>query len=132
MITTLFPTQAFRIIRLTEEDAARTTDSLKLMGELLSSNEEMYPNIKRWFRDKVVRGLRDGSRVAYIGFEGEVPILTAVVKRGENAKFCHLKIASEFQDIHLGEVFFTAMALEVRNTAKEIQFTLPKSIWQQR
>jgi predicted transcriptional regulator len=131
--TTLFPIQqAFRIIRLTGEDATRTTDSLKLLEELLSSNEEMYPNITRWFRHKVIQGLRDGSRIAYIGFEGELPVLTAVVKRGENAKFCHLKIASEFRDIHLGEIFFTVMALEVRNLAKEIYFTLPGSLWQQR
>jgi predicted transcriptional regulator len=132
-MTTLFPIQqAFRVIRLTGEDATRTTDSLRLLDELLSSNEEMYPNIKRWFHDKVIQGLRDGSRVAYIGFEGEFPVLTAVVKRGQNAKFCHLKIASEFRDIHLGEVFFTVMALEVRNTAKDIHFTLPESLWQQR
>jgi predicted transcriptional regulator len=128
---TLFPLrQNFRIVRLTGEDAAQSTDGIKLLEELLATNEEMYPNIKRWFRDKVIPGLRDGSRVAYVGFEGELPILTAVVKRGERAKFCHLRIASEFQDLHLGEVFFTMMALEVRNTAKEIHFTLPESLWE--
>ena len=129
----LFPIkQDFRIVRLTGEDATRNTDHLRLMAELLSLNEEMYPDIKRWFRDKVIHGLRDGSRVAYVGFEGETPVLTAVVKRGARAKFCHLRIASEFRDAHLGEIFFTVMALEVRNTAKEIHFTLPESLWNRR
>lgn len=128
---TLFPLQQnFRVIRLTGEDAARSTDSLNLLNELLVSNEDMYPAIKRWFREKVVPGLRDGSRIAYIGFEGDLPILTAVIKRGERAKFCHLRISSEFQDLHLGEVFFAIMALEVRTTAKEIHFTLPESLWE--
>jgi predicted transcriptional regulator len=131
MQTPLFPLQQnFRIVRLTGEDAVRSTDSLKLLDELLATNEEMYPAIKRWFRDKVIPGLRDGSRVAYVGFENDLPILTAVVKRGERAKFCHLRIASEFQDLHLGEAFFAIMALEVRNTAKEIHFTLPESLWE--
>lgn len=129
-MNTLFSAQqAFRVIRLTEEDATRSTDPLRTLGEQLAFQEEMYPRIKTWFRDKVIPGLRDGSRVAYLGFEGEKPILTAVVKRGEHAKFCHLRIAEEFQDLHLGEVFFSIMALEVRTTAKDIHFTLPESLW---
>lgn len=127
----LFPLQQnFRIVRLTAEDALRSSDPLRVLDELLATNEEMYPNIQQWFRDKVIPGLRDGSRVAYIGFEGELPILTAVVKKGERAKFCHLRIASEFQDLHLGEVFFAIMALEVRHNAKEIHFTLPEGLWE--
>lgn len=127
---TLFPMQQdFRVIRLTEEDAIRSTDALRIFSEQLALHDEMYPGIKKWFHDKVVPGLRDGSRAAYLGFEGENPILTAVVKRGEHAKFCHLRIAEEFQDLHLGEVFFSIMALEVRTTAKDIHFTLPESLW---
>lgn len=122
--------QNFRIVRLTAQDALQSSDMLKILDELLASNESMYPNIQQWFRDKVVPGLRDGSRVAYLGFEGELPILTAVVKKGERAKFCHLRIASDFQDRHLGEVFFAIMALEVRHEAKEIHFTLPESLWE--
>lgn len=131
MQTPLFPSQQnFHIVRLTAEDALRTSDSLVMLGELLAANEESYPDIQRWFRNKVVPGLRDGSRIAYIGFEDELPLLTAVVKRGERAKFCHLRIASDFQDLHLGEVFFAIMALEVRTTAREIHFTLPEGLWE--
>jgi predicted transcriptional regulator len=131
MQTPLFPLQQnFSIIRLTAEDAVRASDPLKILAELLATNEEMYPNIQRWFREKVIPGLRDGSRVAYVGFEGDRPMLTAVIKIGERAKFCHLKIAADFQDLHLGEVFFAIMALEVRHTAKEIHFTLPEGLWE--
>lgn len=130
---TLFPTkQEFHVVRLTEQDVVLRTDYLRLFGEQLEANEPMYPCITRWFREKVLPGLRDGSRAAYLGFEGEIPILTAVVKRGDNAKFCHLRIAREFQDLHLGEIFFCLMALEVRKSAQRIHFTLPESLWVQR
>jgi predicted transcriptional regulator len=92
----------------------------------------MYPDIRGWFHAKVIPGLRDGSRVAYLGLEGETPILTAVLKKGESAKLCHLRIASEFQDLHLGEVFFSIMSLEIRTAAREIHFTLPEGLWTQR
>jgi predicted transcriptional regulator len=128
----LFPKQDFRVVRLTGRDASLGTDSLNILGEQLAMHGDMYPNIKRWFRDKVLPGLRDGSRVGYVGFDGEEPVLTAVVKRGERAKFCHLWIEPNLRAAHLGEVFFTVMALEVRNTAKEIHFTLPESLWCER
>ena len=55
--------------------------------------------------------------------------MSAVLKRGDRSKFCHLHISDEFQNMHLGELFFALMALEVRNIADEIHFTLPDSLW---
>ncbi|HEX4959477.1 MAG TPA: hypothetical protein VF173_01465 [Thermoanaerobaculia bacterium] len=127
---TLFPLrQNYHLLRLTDQDVLRSTDSLRLFAEQLALNDEMYPTIREWFRAKVIPGLREGSRVAYLGFEGETPILTAVLKKGEQAKLCHLRIAPELQGLNLGEVFFSVMALEVRTTAREIHFTLPESLW---
>lgn len=131
-MSSLFPAKNFQVVRITSEDARRATDSLGLLARQITVSDEMYPNIYSWFRDKVIPGLRDGSRVAYVGLEGETPVASAIVKQGERAKFCHLRIASEFRDVHLGEVFFTIMALEVRKTAREIHFTLPEGLWAQR
>jgi predicted transcriptional regulator len=129
-MSTLFTVRSnFRVERISEADARRGTDHLKLFERLLVSNEAMYPNIRSWFRGKVVPDLRSGSRVAFIGYEGERPIITAVVKKGGMAKFCHLRIEDEFQDNYLGVMFFALMALEVRRCAKEIHFTLPESLW---
>lgn len=66
--------------------------------------------------------------------KGEVPnpIASAVVKPGHHSKFCHLRIDEGSQDTGLGELFFTLMTLDVRDTAKEIHFTLPESLWEKR
>ena len=53
-----------------------------------------------------------------------------MVKRGEHAKFCHLKIKEDLQDNHLGEAFFSLMGVETRGIAKDVHFTLPESIWE--
>ena len=92
----------------------------------------MYPNILKWFDHKVVPGLRSSERIAYIGYEGEHPIASAVLKVGDNSKFCHLKIHRDFQDLDLGQLFFTQMTLESRHKAKAIHFTLPESLWCER
>lgn len=126
------PTPSFRILELGSNDARKQTDGLNTLRELLLANESMYPEIKRWYTDKVVPGLRNSERVAYVAFENEVPIASAVLKRGEHAKFCHLRIHENFRDLDLGQMFFTQMTLEARGLAKEIHFTLPEGLWSEK
>ncbi len=120
----------FRVVRLSEADARAGSDHLKKLRELVLENEPMYPNIEEWFDQKVVSGMKSSERVGYIGYLDEKPAVSAVVKRGEDAKFCHLRIKKELQDIHLGEAFFTLMGLEVKRFAKDVHFTLPESVWE--
>jgi predicted transcriptional regulator len=90
----------------------------------------MYPEIERWYQQKVLPGIRQVERVAFIGYIDDCPVASAVVKKGSNAKFCHLRINEQIRDAHLGEVFFSLMALEIRDLAKSVHFTLPESVWQ--
>ena len=132
-MNTLFPMSGnFRIVRLRETDAFGKSDHLKTFTELVEANETMYPGIHNWLKSKVLPGLKSSQRVAYVGYEGEKPIVSAVVKLGGNAKFCHLRIYEDFQDLDLGQVFFSQMAFEIRRVAKKVHFTLPESLWVKR
>lgn len=126
------PTPSFRLVELGAFHAQNQTDELKTLQRLLLANEEMYPEIGRWYSEKVIPGLKNSERVAYIAFEDETPIASAVLKRGENAKFCHLRIQENFQDLDLGQMFFSQMTLEARHHAKEIHFTLPEGLWNEK
>lgn len=127
----LFPLSAnFRIVKLGQNDARVCSDELKALTSLIVCNEDMYPNIARWFSEKVVPGLMSSERAAWVAYEGDKAIAAAVLKLGENAKFCHLRIESDFQDMDLGQLFFTQMTIETQNLAKKIHFTLPESLWQ--
>lgn len=129
----LFPLAgSSRIVKLNEVDARRHSDELKMLTNLVRASEDMYPRIDQWLRDKVIPGLKSSERVAWIAYEGEEAIAAAILKRGAGAKFCHLKIKSDFQDMALGQLFFTQMTLETRHIAKEIHFTLPESLWERR
>jgi len=123
-------TANFQALRLSQEDAQKFSDHLKNFRSLVHENEFMYPNIKKWVNRKVIPGIKSGERVGYIGYLDGKPAVSAVVKRGETAKFCHLRIKEELQDIHLGEAFFALMGLEIRDFAKEVHFTLPISLWE--
>ena len=119
----------FRFARLGETEAKRSTDNLKILRGLIVENQPMYPNIDRWFDKKVVPGLRSSERIAWVAYEGENAIASAVLKLGRKSKFCHLRIHQNFQDLDLGRMFFSQMTLEARHLAKEIHFTLPESLW---
>jgi len=127
----LFPQKGnFRVVRLSEADTRAGSDHLKELRELVLENEPMYPHIDKWFDAKVVSGLKNSERIGYVGYLDEKPAVSAVVKRGQAAKFCHLRIKDELQDIHLGDAFFALMGLEVRGFAKEVHFTLPEGLWE--
>ena len=129
----LFPrTGNFKVVRISEADARGFTDHLKNFRDLVLEKEPMYPNIDKWFDQKVIPGLKSSERVGYIGYLDEQPVVSAVIKRGEFTKFCHLRIKEELQNLHIGEAFFALMGLEVRRFAKEVHFTLPESLWERK
>ena len=122
----------FRVVRLSDADARGDSNHLRELRELVLENEPMYPNIQKWFDEKVMPGLKASERIGYVGYLDEKPAISAVVKRGEAAKFCHLKIKEELQDFHLGEAFFALMGLEVNGFAREVHFTLPEGLWEKK
>jgi predicted transcriptional regulator len=126
----LFATEAnLQIVRISDKDVLLDTDLVKVFKAALIRHEVMYPQISTWVKEKVFPGILNGSRIAYLGFCNERPVVTAVAKRGKSTKFCHLHIDKEIQDLNLGELFFSLMIIDVRHIADGIHFTLPESLW---
>lgn len=121
-----------RIFKVKSDDAIRWTDEMEMLFQLISDHEEMYPNIKKWFKSKVLPGLKRNERVAYVGLSNQEPVVSAIVRKGADSKFCHLHIKDDYRERGIGDLFFAMMALDVRNCAKQIHFTLPESLWTER
>jgi predicted transcriptional regulator len=122
----------FQLIRLTETDVRSVSDRYATFREVVAENEASYPDIRKWLDTKVSRGVRSGERAAFLGLLNDVPVATAVVKRGKNAKFCHLRLDECVRDQNLGELFFALMAAEVRQFASDVHFTLPECLWEEK
>lgn len=120
----------FHIKRISSLSLLRASDHVKNLRELVISEESMYPRIDRWFDRKVLSGLELAERVAYVGYLDNRPIVSAVVKSGRDAKFCHLKINEIARNNSIGDIFFALMTLDVRHRAERIHFTLPEGLWE--
>lgn len=118
-----------KIAKITEGDVQVKTDRLKQFINVVEQHENMYPGINKWLKRKVLPGIKDGERVAYLGSKNNEPFISAVVKKGKVSKFCHLHIHDEMRNNQLGELFFSMMAVDVRNKANSVYFTLPESLW---
>ncbi len=118
-----------RFIRLAKDDVVESSDKIRLLSTQISKHEEMYPNIDNWLKSKVLTGIKEKNRVAYIGLNNDIPIASAVLKLGSFSKFCHLHIDQEYQNQNIGELLFSMMALDARRRANEVHFTLPESLW---
>jgi len=125
-----FEKKDINIIRVGKEDAVARTDNFYMLRSKILTCEEMYPGIQKWIDNKVINGLKTGERIAYVGLIDDKPVVTAVVKKGRDSKFCHLKIDKTAQDRGWGDIFFSLMTLEVRNSASSVHFTLPESLWE--
>ena len=119
----------FKLKKIDKNSFLNDSDLIDLLRNRLSLQEGSYPDILNWYEIKVKPGLKSGERIAYLGFIDGVPIASAILKLGKNAKFCHLYIEPEYQNDSLGELFFCQMTLDAKRFAKEIHFTLPESLW---
>src|SRR5213075_2768465 len=107
------------LVRMTPEDVARSSDTYRSFRKLVIENEESYPGIAKWVDEKVAPGVRHLQRVAFVAFLNHQAVATAVVKGGNKAKFCHLRLSENIREQNLGELFFALMAAEVRHVASE-------------
>jgi len=97
--------------------------------EQIRKHEPLYPNIEAWFKTKVLPGIKNASRVAYLGLDNDRPVVSAVLKQGIDAKICHLHIDLGDRDRHIGDLLFSMMSLDAKRRANKIHFTLPESLW---
>ncbi len=127
----LFPRRPeFSIVKLRPSDIEFESGRTSEMQQLLAEVEHQYPDIQDWFKTKVLPGVLAGTRVAYMGYELQEPVVSAIIKLNRDAKFCHLRIRQSFRDKHIGEIFFAIMTMDCRNAgAKRIHFTLPEGLW---
>lgn len=120
------------IVEIKADDIIKQSDLYKLAHELFKKHEDKYPNIEQWFKTKVSPGIKNQERALYIGLNNNNPIATAVVKRGEESKFCHLHIDKELRHQNIGDIFFILMSIFVKRNAKDVHFSLPEGLWEEK
>jgi predicted transcriptional regulator len=120
------------IVEIKSSDIVRETDVFKAANSLIKKHEDKYPEIKSWFDNKVLPEIKSDERALYLGLNNSVPIATAVVKRGEDSKFCHLHIEEELRHNNLGDIFFILMSVYIKRYAKQVHFSLPEGLWEEK
>jgi predicted transcriptional regulator/ribosomal protein S18 acetylase RimI-like enzyme len=128
MVTKLDVNRNLKVIKFGGDDVAppQSLDHLKGMVE---GCEDLYPGIHVWFKRKVVPGLKERNRVAFLVYQDAVPIGSAVVRKGHDAKLCSLRVLPEAQKKGLGHLLMALVANEIRNMAAHVHFTAPSTLW---
>jgi predicted transcriptional regulator/ribosomal protein S18 acetylase RimI-like enzyme len=114
------------LVRLGRRNASSNIMNLQ---DLLTTVDDMYPGIEKWLDSKVLPGLRDESRCAYMIYYKNRPVASAIAKRGADAKICNLRVSDDYRDRGLGGLLFCLMALSIGDQAQSMYFTIPESTW---
>lgn len=130
MFTKLEVNRNLRVIKFGGDYAPppRSLDHLKGMVE---ECEDLYPGIDIWFKKKVVPGLKERNRIAFLVYQDDRPIGSAVVRKGNDAKLCSLRVLPEEQKKGLGHLLMALAASEIRNLATHFHFTAPSTLWRE-
>ena len=118
-----------QLARINARDAKGLSDHLRNLRALVAAKEDVYPGIDRWFDKKVITGIADASRVAYLGYVNGVPAAATIVKLGADTKLCHINVQSDVRGTGVGEVLLSLVSLEAKSFAQSIHITFPESLW---
>jgi predicted transcriptional regulator/N-acetylglutamate synthase-like GNAT family acetyltransferase len=99
------------------------------LKRLIEIVDDKYPGIDKWFEKKVMTGLKEKERFAYLVYHKEHPIGSAIIKKGEDTKLCSMRIDPKYEHKGIGGLLFSLMGREVRNYAGKIHFTAPESTY---
>lgn len=99
------------------------------LKSLIEQCDDLYPGIENWYKKKVISGLKEHERNAYIIYENDVPVGASIIKYGNDAKICSLRLLPEAENKGYGKIFFALIARDLRNKSDIIHFTIPENIW---
>ncbi|MGD0037280.1 MAG: GNAT family N-acetyltransferase [Bacteroidota bacterium] len=119
------------LARFTEKKLV-PSEVFESLSDILLESENLYPGIDLWFRDKVIPGLRNGRRVAYVLFYEGKAIAESIVKYSTHTKICSMRVDPQFQNKGLGPFLFNQIASELDNSIKTVHFTAPESLVDER
>ena len=118
-----------RVVRLTG-DCVPHEGPYTHLRTLVEECEDLYPGIDLWFKQKVKPGLESKRRAALLVYHHERPIGAALVRRGEDAKLCSMRILPDEQHKGIGSLLMGLIAAEVRSDLTgRMHFTIPEELW---
>jgi predicted transcriptional regulator len=113
-------------------DFPPTRERFEDLKSLIEQCDDLYPGIDIWYNKKVVPGLREKARTAYVLYEEERPVGATIVRVGKEAKICSLRILPEAEQKGYGTILMALAARDLRNIAESVHFTIPDHIWEEK
>lgn len=106
-----------------------TWEEHKDLENLIEQSEDLYPGIYLWFRRRVLSGLQNKERTAYLVYEDDRPVGATVLRLGKDSKICSLRITPEAEKMGFGRLLMALVAKDMRNQSTYSHFTIPEHIW---
>lgn len=118
---------SYYLLQLTNE-ISYPKETLEGFKELVNESEDLYPGIDLWFSNKVIPGIKEGIRYAYLVMHEGKPVAEAIVKKGADVKLCSMRIKPAYQRKAIGPILFAHIAKMISQTSELIHFTAPESL----
>lgn len=110
-------------------DLEPTKEDFADLRQLVEMCEDFYPGIDIWYRRKVLSGLRDKERSAYLIRHNNMPVGAAIFRFGENPKLCTFRVMQGAEKSGFGRILMALIARDLRISGTRFHFTIPDYVW---
>ena len=122
-----FNESSLYVLKLTNE-VNYSQKTFEDFREIVSESEDIYPGIDLWFKHKVIPGIIDGNRYAYLVMKEGIAIAETIIKMDKDTKICSMRISPEYQNKKLGSYLFSKISNSLGDNSETIHFTAPESL----
>lgn len=96
---------------------------------LIEMCDDLYPGIDKWYKKKVVSGLSEMTRTAYVIHEDNKPVGASIIKLEDSAKICSFRVLPDAEEKGYGKLLMALIARDIRKCGQTFHFTIPDYIW---
>lgn len=118
---------SYYILKLTNE-VSYSEVTIRGIKDLVGESDDLYPGIEMWLGKKVLPGIKEGTRYAYLVIHEGKPVAEAIVKRGADTKLCSMRIKPAYQNKAIGPILFAQIANLLESSTSDLHFTAPESL----
>jgi predicted transcriptional regulator/N-acetylglutamate synthase-like GNAT family acetyltransferase len=122
---------SYYLVKLTNE-VSYPQSTVEGIRNLVAESDDLYPGIEVWFQHKVIPGIREGRRYAYLVMHEGKAIAEAIVKRASDTKICSMRIRPAYQNKAIGTILFAQIASLLEESSTQVHFTAPESLVEER
>lgn len=111
-------------------DTKISPEKIKDFKQIILENEDIYPGIDVWFKKRVIPGIYNGTREAFLVYRDNKLVGASLIKKGKRIKICSLRVKPFIQKKKIGSLLMDITLSTITDyEPRSVYFTISEEMW---